>query len=128
MCLLAIFCTATRNNSVFAWYPPLWTDVNNTNTHAFNHLAPKFYSHLSDTHGYIVDYQYYLHNGNESQIAESKAKMDADWVKARSWFNGSNWLPLLQTSLEGNGIVTQLSEVVGRDWTPLVNASLSFGK
>jgi len=60
--------------------------------------------------------------------AESKAKMDADWVKARSWFNGSNWLPLLQTSLEGNGIVTQLSEVVGRDWTPLVNASLSFGK
>jgi len=106
----------------------LWTDVNNTNTHAFVKLAPQFYSHLGDAHGYIVDYQYYLKHGNDSQIEKSKAQMDAGWVQARSWFSGSNWLPLLQTLLEGSGILTQLSQAVGRDWTPLVNASLSFGK
>jgi len=113
---------------VFAWYPPLWTDTNNTDTQAFINLAPHFYSKLSDAHGFIVDYDYYLAHGTQQEIKDSKAEMNASWVKAQTWFSKSNLMPLLQALLQGGGVITQPSQAQGRDWAPHVDASLSFGK
>jgi len=111
--------------TLFAWYPSLFIDHNDTIVLTFMNLAPKCYKELSDTHELIMVFEYYNSNGGTAvEIEKSQQKLIVGWAAAKTWFNTSGWIDSINKLQQT--IVVDVPQLSGKSFAPVVNASLSF--